>query len=81
MSDLADELRAETEKWQGKLDDALEEMKAADSKQREFLANVEAYRDDSDHFLEQGDLVRAFEAVVWAWAWMEIGKDQEILGR
>lgn len=81
MGDLADDLRTETERWQGKLDEGLEEIAATDSKQREFLSNVEAYRSDSDHFMEEGDLIRAFEAVVWAWAWLEIGKERGILGR
>ncbi|MCK5234032.1 MAG: DUF357 domain-containing protein, partial [Candidatus Aenigmarchaeota archaeon] len=30
---------------------------------------------DTNHFLEKKDYVRAFEAVVWAWAWLEIGKE------
>ena len=25
------------------------------------------------------DLIRAFEAVIWAWAWMEIGLEKELL--
>jgi hypothetical protein len=30
-------------------------------------------------FLEKGDLIRAFEAVIWAWAWMEIGLQKGLL--
>jgi len=29
--------------------------------------------------LEKDDLIRAFEAIIWAWAWMEIGLQKGIL--
>ncbi|NOQ38217.1 DUF357 domain-containing protein, partial [archaeon] len=41
--------------------------------------NIKAYISDTQHFIDKGDLVRAFEAVVWAWAWLEIGKDVGVL--
>lgn len=44
-----------------------------------FLSNIRAYLSDSCHFAEKGDLIRAFEAVVWAWAWIEIGLEVGIL--
>ncbi|MGB3943369.1 MAG: DUF357 domain-containing protein, partial [Methanothrix sp.] len=34
---------------------------------------------DSRHFSEKGDPIRAFEAVIWAWAWIEIGLEVGIL--
>jgi len=43
------------------------------------LRNINAYISDSEYFLKKGDLVRAFECVVWAWAWLEIGLDIGIL--
>lgn len=79
MSDVADELREETEKWMDRLDEALDEMPDPGQTGRQHLSNVQAYRDDADHFLDEGDLVRAFEAVVWAWAWLEIGQEQGLL--
>jgi len=39
---------------------------------KEALKNIDAYLSDSKYFLEKNDLIRAFEAVIWAWAWMEI---------
>jgi len=44
-----------------------------------YLANIAAYLSDSRYFLGKGDLIRAFEAVVWAWAWIEIGEDAGFL--
>ncbi len=37
--------------------------------------NIRAYVSDAEYFLGKGDLVRAFEAVIWAWAWYEIGRE------
>ncbi len=62
-----DELRVETLKW-------LERIKKRKfNGDRRFVDNILAYISDAEYFMEKGDLVRAFECVVWAWAWLEIG--------
>jgi uncharacterized protein len=68
-------LLAETEKWTKKITDELQNAEAASPKGKEMLANIQAYVKDSAHFREKDDLVRAFEAIVWAWAFLEIGLD------
>lgn len=73
--DLEGALRAETLKWL----ELAESLFAAVSGDDHFLENIAAYIKDSNYFLEKGDLIRAFEAVVWAWAWMEIGLETENL--
>ncbi|MDI9610506.1 MAG: DUF357 domain-containing protein [Archaeoglobaceae archaeon] len=40
---------------------------------KRFLDNIKAYASDAEFFLLRADLVRAFECVIWAWAWLEIG--------
>lgn len=70
---LEKDLREETKKWLGKLE--LLKIHPKDKKGEEFLSNINAYISDSKYFLEKEDLIRAFEAVVWAWAWYEIGRD------
>lgn len=66
---VEDELKAEAMKW-------LERIEAVSFEgDRKFVENIKAYISDSRYFLEKGDLVRAFECVVWAWAWLEIGRD------
>ncbi|MCK9565676.1 MAG: DUF357 domain-containing protein [Methanothrix sp.] len=72
---LEDDLRAETVKWQKKAQELYEKV----SGDGEFLENVSAYIRDCQYFLEKGDLIRAFEAVIWAWAWMEIGLEKGLL--
>ncbi len=71
---IEDELRAETKKWLEKIEQKLPNVNV-NSKEKgdQFLKNIHAYVSDSKHFLEKGDLVRAFEAVIWAWSWLEIG--------
>lgn len=74
-------LRMEIDKWTGKIGEELENIEAYGSRGREFLKNIKAYVSDSKHFLEKRDLVRSFEAIIWAWAWLEIGKRQEYLAQ
>lgn len=78
---LEGDLRAETEKWLLKAEEAMETVSARGDEGDRFLANVAAYLSDCRYFLEKGDLIRAFEAVIWAWAWIEIGEDVAILIR
>ena len=67
--DISESLKRETEKWLEKLE---KEMKKANNttknKQIENeLVNINAYISDCKHFLEKKDLVKAFEAIIYAW--------------
>ncbi|MDX1611415.1 MAG: DUF357 domain-containing protein [Candidatus Thermoplasmatota archaeon] len=73
MDELARELTEQTATWRKRLDRALEEAEPATAQGADLMVNVRAYRQDADHFEQEGDLVRAFEAIVWAWSWLEIG--------
>ena len=68
------ELREETEKWLLKIKQERERIVAAEGKE-EFVKNIDAYISDSEHFLKNNELIRAFEAVIWAWSQLEIGKE------
>ncbi len=63
------ELKEETEKWLRRLKEKLSEVKG----DKGFLENIRAYTSDSEFFLAKSDFIRAFECVIWAWAWLEIG--------
>ncbi|AIY89994.1 DUF357 domain-containing protein [Geoglobus acetivorans] len=66
---LEEDLKKETLKW-------LEKIENIDFEgDNHFVENIKAYISDSKYFLEINDLIRAFECVVWAWAWLEIGKE------
>jgi len=77
--DTEERLLEETEKWTEKINRELENVEIYGTKGDEFLRNIKAYVSDSAHFLKQGDLVRSFEAIIWAWAWLEIGKQLDFL--
>ncbi|MCK4428741.1 MAG: DUF357 domain-containing protein [Candidatus Aenigmarchaeota archaeon] len=77
--DTAGELKKETEKWLSKIEKI--NFTANNEKGEEFKTNIEAYVKDSKHFSEQGDLVRAFEAVIWAWAFLEISDELKLIER
>jgi len=71
MKDNRDEtqkkLKSETEKWLEKLESRVEERDSS----VEQMENVEAYRSDTYHFLEEEDFIRAWESVIYAWGILE----------
>jgi hypothetical protein len=77
MSIEAD-LAAEIKKWSKKLDDSLLNVQPSDERGAKMLQNINAYRNDSKHFLERGDLIKSFECLIWAWAILELGRELEL---
>lgn len=75
MENTDKRLEEEIDKWTARLLPELEKTEAIDSSGQELLDNAGAYLKDSRHFREKKDLVRAFEALVWAWANVEIGQN------
>ena len=73
------QLISETEKWLKKAEAEFKTTKPVSKKGEEFAKNIAAYLNDTKYFSEKKDYVRAFEAVIWAWAWIEIGREQKIL--
>ncbi|MBS3052989.1 MAG: DUF357 domain-containing protein [Candidatus Aenigmarchaeota archaeon] len=73
---IDEDLRKETEKWLAKIE---EERKKIGSGDDYIIKNIDAYISDSRHFMEKGDLIRAFEAVVWSWAYLEIGRQKKLI--
>ncbi|MCR3883738.1 MAG: DUF357 domain-containing protein [Methanothrix sp.] len=74
-----EELSAETEKWLERARAEVETVSARGDGGERFLSNIKAYISDCRYFAEKGDLIRAFEAVIWAWAWIEIGLEVGVL--
>lgn len=75
---LEEDLEHETTKWLERLQTEKNAVKVLNSRGREFMNNIEAYISDTGYFLDKRDLIRAFECVVWAWAWLEIGLEIEL---
>ena len=60
-------LKEETEKWIAKAKTRRKSIRPS-----QHLKNIDAYMSDSEYFLSKGDLIHAFEAIIWAWSWIEI---------
>ena len=69
----------ETKKWLERIKTKREAIILRDSMRTDFVENIDAYISDSEFFLENQEVIEAFEAVIWAWAYMEIGKDLKII--
>ena len=77
--DVEIELRNETEKWLKKIKAERKCIVLNNEKNKDFIKNIDAYISDSEFFLKKGKLIEAFEAVIWSWAYMQIGQDFGIL--
>ena len=67
--------REDVLKWLVKLEPLAEMAEANDEKAEELLENAKAYVKDARHWLEQENLVLAFEAMVHAWAIIETARE------
>ncbi len=76
---LEEDLNVETEKWLLRAEGATKRASPRGDEGERYLANIAAYLSDCRYFLGKGDLIGAFEAVIWAWAWIEIGEDAGLL--
>jgi hypothetical protein len=77
-ADLEPRLKVEVEKWLLKIREERKTTTLLDQGRKIMLANMDAYIKDSEYFLKKGDLIRAFEAVIWAWSILEIGRELKI---
>jgi hypothetical protein len=55
-----------------KIDPLVGKVQVKDEKGQEMLTNMKAYISDSRHFLGKENYIKSFEAIVWAWAILEI---------
>lgn len=66
----SEQLEKETEKWLEKLEKEIRKIDEKEIKNKlvsEEIVNIRAYISDCKHFLEKKDIVKAFEAVMYAW--------------
>ncbi len=67
MNKTQEKLEEETRKWLEKLENRIDDRDS----HVEQMENVEAYRDDTYHFLAEEDYIRAWESVIYAWGILE----------
>lgn len=73
-----EKLQEETVKWADKIR-ALRKTVAPVKGKEYFLKNIDAYISDSGYFMDKNDMIRSFEAIIWAWAWLEIGLSEGLI--
>ena len=69
---MSDELRQQTEKMLKEIKEKRKKIHLLDSSKKDLIKNIDAYISDTSYFLEKKDFIRAFEAVVWSFSWLEI---------
>jgi hypothetical protein len=79
--DISNDLEKETKKWLERIEKERKDIILLDNCRKDLLKNIDAYISDTKHFLKKGDLIRAFEAIVWAWSWLEILEELKVLKR
>jgi len=64
-------LLEETEKWLHRLEEEMKTFKVTGKLDKDrvknMLENINAYMQDTQHFMDQNDYIRSFEAIVYAW--------------
>jgi len=70
------ELKFETEKWLKRIKERMDHIELLDENRADLIKNASAYISDSEYFLKQGQLIMAFEAIIWSWAYLDIGLRQ-----
>ena len=71
---VEERLKLEIEKWTQRLEERIGKVSVL-GKGEKLLENILAYRADSKHFFQRGDLVKSFECLIWAWALLDTGKE------
>lgn len=71
MAGESEKLLRETNKWLKKLEEEVKSIEFTDKMEMRLIKNaidnVNAYISDCKHFLSKGDLVNAYEAIIYAW--------------
>lgn len=74
MNEMVKEIKNMTEK----IEPLVDKIEVKDEKGQEMLTNMKAYISDSEHFLKNGNEIKSFEAIIWAWAILEICEDLNV---
>lgn len=74
---IESELEHQISKWLGRIEEKRGMIESV--KDENFIQNIDAYISDSKYFYQKRDLIRSFESVIWAWAWLEIGQEIGVL--
>ena len=79
MEKTKEELKKETEKMLVNIRKKRKTIKLVNEEKAGLVTNIDAYISDTSYFLKNDDQIRAFEAVVWAWSWIEILEELKVI--
>jgi hypothetical protein len=71
-------MREETIKMLEKIEPLIDKIEIKDEKGEEMMENMKAYIADSKHFLGNKNYLKSFEAIVWAFAIIEICEELDV---
>ena len=71
-------MKEEIIKMLEKIEPLIDKIEVKDEKGEEMLENMKAYIADSKHFLGKENYLKSFEAIVWAWAILEICEELDV---
>lgn len=72
------EIVEEIKQMTDKIEELIDKIDILDPRGEGMMTNMKAYISDSKHFHNGGNLIKSFEAIVWAWAILEICEELEI---
>jgi len=73
-----EKMREEIIKMLEKIEPLIKKIEVSDEKGEEMMENMKAYINDSKHFLGKENYLKSFEAIVWAWAILEICEELNV---
>lgn len=79
QTQVEEELEKQVKKWLSKAENKYKKLRYKKKPDLDMLENIKAYLLDTKYFMEKKEWINAFEAVIWAWAWIEIGLELKIL--
>mgnify|MGYP000424446781 CR=1 FL=1 len=69
----------EIRKWMERIEKIKFRVRNKNEKYTRYEKNINAYIKDSKYWLKKNELIKSFEALIWAWAWLEILKELDII--
>ena len=73
-----EQLKQETKKWLSRIEKKMPKVRET-AKNKNYVQNIKAYISDCKHFMKQEKYILSFEAVVWAWAWLQILRELKLI--
>ena len=75
---IKQQLIKETQKWLSKIEKEMPKVKE-NAKNKSNIKNIKAYISDCKYFLKNEKNILAFEAIIWAWAWLQILRELKLI--